>query len=120
VVDDADHLVVLTALRPRTRASTRSRSLSWVCWPDFAVPVSTARAVHVLARAGGRARRERVSVVCGSGVGRTGTALALLLVLDGVEVSEAVRRVRVAHHPRAVETAWQRGWLREVARRLAE
>jgi protein-tyrosine phosphatase len=59
---------------------------------------------------------ERVEVTCRGGVGRTGTALAALAVLDGLPPDDAVRRVRTRYHPRAVETPWQRWWLREIRR----
>jgi protein-tyrosine phosphatase len=55
-----------------------------------------------------------VEVACRGGVGRTGTALAALAVLDGLSPGEAVRWVRREYHPRAVETPWQRWWLRRV------
>jgi hypothetical protein len=51
---------------------------------------------------------------CRGGVGRTGTALAALAVLDGLSPSEAVGWVRQRYHPMAVETPWQRWWLRRV------
>jgi protein-tyrosine phosphatase len=63
-----------------------------------------------------RAAVERVELACGGGVGRTGTALAVLAVLSGVAATEAVAWVRAAYHPRAVETPWQRRWLRSVSR----
>jgi protein-tyrosine phosphatase len=55
-----------------------------------------------------RAPAERVEVACGGGVGRTGTALACLAVLDGVPAERAVAWVREHYHRRAVETPWQR------------
>lgn len=59
-----------------------------------------------------RARRgERVQVACRGGVGRTGTALAALAVLDGLEPAQAAAWVRRHYHRRAVETPWQRWWL---------
>ena len=87
----------------------------WVRWRDFWVPSDTQDAVAALREAHERCAVERVEIACGGGVGRTGTALAALLVLDGVEVGEAVRRVRATYHPRAVETPWQRRWLARVA-----
>jgi hypothetical protein len=43
-----------------------------------------------------------------------GTVLAAIAVLDGLPPSEAVGWVRQRYHPRAVETPWQRWWLRGV------
>jgi hypothetical protein len=84
-------------------------------WPDFWVPVDRADAVDALHEAHRRALAgERVEVACRGGVGRTGTALAALAILDGVPVSESVAWVREHYNPRAVETPWQRWWLRLV------
>jgi hypothetical protein len=84
-------------------------------WPDFWIPLDTGDALDALREAHRRALGgERVEVACGGGVGRTGTALAALAVLDGLPPEEAVRWVRKQYHPRAVETPWQRWWLRRV------
>jgi hypothetical protein len=82
-------------------------------WPDFRVPGDRADAVDALRDALTRARDGlRVEVACRGGVGRTGTALAALAVLDGMTPAAAVDRVRRTYHRRAVETPWQRWWLR--------
>jgi len=86
-----------------------------VRWPDFWVPSDTADALDALREARRRAAAgERVEVACRGGVGRTGTALAALAVLDGLAPADAVHWVRAGYHPRAVETPWQRWWLRRV------
>jgi hypothetical protein len=86
-----------------------------VRWPDFGVPTDTADALDALHEARRRAAAgERVEVACGGGVGRTGTALAALAVLDGLDPAAAVHWVRSEYHRRAVETPWQRWWLRRV------
>jgi protein-tyrosine phosphatase len=84
----------------------------WLRWPDFRLPADRRRAVEVFAEALARARRERVEVACGGGRGRTGTALACLAVLDGVPPGQAVGYVRRGYDPRAVETPWQRRYVR--------
>jgi protein-tyrosine phosphatase len=87
-------------------------------WPDFWVPLDLDDALAALREAAARAGSgQRVEVACRGGVGRTGTALAALAVLDGLEPAEAVSWVRQRHHPRAVETPWQRRWLRHVRER---
>lgn len=86
----------------------------WVRWRDFGVPASTEDALAALREAHRRAAGERVEVACGGGVGRTGTALAVLAVLSGVDAGEAVAWAREHHHRRAVETHGQRRWLSEV------
>ncbi|MFC0006418.1 protein-tyrosine phosphatase family protein [Micromonospora siamensis] len=86
-----------------------------VRWPDFWIPVDRADALDALGEALRRAHAgERVEVACRGGIGRTGTALAALAVLDGLPVGQAVTWVRAHYHPRAVETPWQRRWLRSL------
>jgi Protein-tyrosine phosphatase len=86
-----------------------------VRWPDFWIPLDGDDAWDALREANRRVLAgERVEVACRGGVGRTGTALAALAVLDGLSPGEAVRWVRREYHPRAVETPWQRWWLRRV------
>ncbi|WP_433475176.1 protein-tyrosine phosphatase family protein [Spirillospora sp. CA-142024] len=85
---------------------------AWVVWPDFLLPrdrdeaVRQIRALHERARSGASAE-----VACGGGVGRTGTVIACLAVLSGLDPSDAVAWTREHHHPRAVETPWQRRWV---------
>ena len=64
-----------------------------------------------------RAEAERVEIACAGGLGRTGTALACLAILDGVPSTEAVAFVREHYNLHAVETPGQR---RYVARWLEE
>ncbi|KUH40426.1 MULTISPECIES: protein-tyrosine phosphatase family protein [Streptomyces] len=92
---------------PETPWETR-----WLRWPDFRLPADRAEARDVLAEAWARAEAERVEVACGGGRGRTGTALACLAVLDGVPPERAVEFVRRWYHPRAVETPWQKRYVR--------
>ena len=84
----------------------------WVRWPDFRTPSSTPDAIAALREAHERSATERVEIACGGGVGRTGTALAAIAVLAGVPPGDAVDWVRRAYVRRAVETPWQRRWLR--------
>jgi protein-tyrosine phosphatase len=85
----------------------------WLRWPDFRLPAERSRAAEVLREAWLRAADERVEIACGGGRGRTGTALACLAVLDGVPPAEAVGYVRAGYHRRAVETPWQRRYVRD-------
>jgi hypothetical protein len=87
----------------------------YVRWPDFWIPVDRADALAALREAHRRAHAgERVEIACGGGIGRTGTALAALAVLDGLSPTAAVEWVRAGYHHRAVETPWQRRWLGTV------
>ncbi|MET8643899.1 protein-tyrosine phosphatase family protein [Streptomyces sp. NPDC004675] len=87
----------------------------WLRWPDFGLPVDRGEALRVLAQAWTRAGDGRVEIACGGGRGRTGTALACLAVLDGVPAREAVAFVRAHYDRHAVETPWQRRYVRHFA-----
>jgi hypothetical protein len=80
----------------------------WVAWPDFRLPADPAAARAAFAEAWRRSATERVEVACMGGLGRTGTTLACVAVLDGVPAREAVDYVRQHYNPRAVETRRQR------------
>ncbi|MEV7419378.1 protein-tyrosine phosphatase family protein [Streptomyces sp. NPDC089919] len=84
----------------------------WVRWPDFRLPKDRDRLRTVLAEALSRAADERVELACAGGRGRTGTALACLAVLDGLPSRDALAYVRRHYHPGAVETPWQRWFIR--------
>jgi hypothetical protein len=83
----------------------------WLRWPDFRLPADRADAVEALRQVWAHAADRRVEVGCGGGIGRTGTALACLAVLDGVPPGEAVGYVRRRYRPNAVETPWQRRYV---------
>ncbi len=87
----------------------------WVRWPDFRLPASAEDAVHALRDAHTRAAAERVEIACGAGIGRTGTAMAILAIMSGIPAGTAVDWVRANYHPRAVETRRQRAWIASVA-----
>jgi protein-tyrosine phosphatase len=81
-------------------------------WPDFGLPVDRADAIDALTDALRRARAgQLVEVACLGGLGRTGTALAALAVLDGLDPGQAVEWVRGAYDQRAVETDEQAQWV---------
>jgi hypothetical protein len=84
----------------------------WVRWPDFLLPSDPEAARRALQEAWERSWDERVEVACGGGRGRTGTALGCLAVLDGVPAERAVAYVRRHYDTRAVETPWQRRYVR--------
>lgn len=77
-------------------------------WPDFWLPSDRSAARTALLEVLERAESERVEVACAGGQGRTGTALACLAVLGGVDAGSAVSYVREHYSQRAVETPWQR------------
>jgi len=91
----------------------------WIRWRDFGLPRSSEQATGVLREAFERAPLERVEIACGGGVGRTGTALAVLAAWGGVPAETSVSWVREHYHRRAVETPAQRRWVLAAARHRA-
>ncbi|MGI5185897.1 protein phosphatase [Dactylosporangium sp. CA-152071] len=87
----------------------------WVRWPDFGLPKDRDELQSALDAALLEARTGRVEFGCGGGRGRTGTALACLAVLDGVPAGEAVAYVRRHYSRHAVETPWQRGFVKRFS-----
>jgi protein-tyrosine phosphatase len=85
----------------------------WVRWRDFGLPADRDTARQAIEEAWRRSATERVEIACLGGRGRTGTALACAAVLDGVPAGDAVRYVRTHYSPRAVETMWQRRYVRK-------
>jgi hypothetical protein len=84
----------------------------WLRWPDFRLPSDAADARAAFVEVFERCATERVEVACHGGRGRTGTALACLCILAGTPAAEAVAFVRAHYHAQAVETPWQRRYVR--------
>ena len=108
-----DLAVVMSGSPPRLDIPSDVR---WIQWLDFWLPVHKDEAWSVLQEARSKALFSRVDVSCSGGVGRTGTALACIAVLEGVPSSDAVQFVRDRFNRRAVETAWQRRYVRRFPR----
>jgi protein-tyrosine phosphatase len=86
---------------------------AWLQWPDFWLPTDREAAQRAIVDLHARSLRgERVEVACGGGIGRTGTVLACVAILAGVPSADAVAWVRERHDRHAVETPWQRRWVR--------
>lgn len=83
----------------------------WLRWPDLRLPADRHEVVDVLRQAWHRLDSDRVEVACGGGRGRTGTALACLVVIDAGPAMDAVAYVRDHYDCRAVETPWQRRYV---------
>ncbi|WP_181782574.1 phosphatase domain-containing protein [Pseudonocardia pini] len=93
---------------------------AWIDWPDFRVPRDRAAAIAAIVAAYERARAGTlVEVSCTGGTGRTGTVIACMAVLAGHPADDAVAWARAHYRPRAVETPWQRRWVRGFAERAA-
>ncbi len=88
----------------------------WLAWPDFRLPRDPDDANDAFAEAYTRAAAgARVEIACGGGRGRTGTALACIARIAGVDADHAVAWVREHYDPRSVETPWQRRYVRRFA-----
>lgn len=87
----------------------------WIPWPDYGQPVDPAAARRAFTEAWERSATQRVEVGCMGGLGRTGTALGCIAVLDGVPARDAVRYVRDNYDARAVETFRQRRFVARFA-----
>ncbi|MEM9749258.1 MAG: protein phosphatase [Actinomycetota bacterium] len=115
--DPAPHFAVYLLGR-RTRAPSE---VDWpsqhITWRDFGLPADRAGCIADLIECLDRCGNERVEIGCHGGRGRTGAALAAMAILDGVDPSDAVAWVRRHHHPRAVETPWQRRWVERQRQR---
>lgn len=84
----------------------------WIRWPDFRLPADHTQARRIFEEALDRLAHDRVEFACGGGKGRTGTALACLVILDGIPPKDAVEFVRANYHRHAVETPWQKRYIR--------
>jgi protein-tyrosine phosphatase len=91
----------------------------WLRWPDFWLPADQSDALNTLQEAWRRSGYERVEIACWGGHGRTGTALAIIAVMDGVPPGQAVSFVREHYGRRAVETPWQRWYVRRISGRIS-
>jgi hypothetical protein len=104
----APHFGAYLLARPPSGLAWEHR---WVKCGDFRTPSDTEATLAILQEVLARADVERVEVGCAGGIGRTGLALSVLAILDGVSPDDAVDWVRRHYHPRAVETPWQRRWV---------
>jgi protein-tyrosine phosphatase len=90
-----------------------------IAWEDFGLPVDEADTFAAIRDLFERARRgELVETACYGGVGRTGTVLACLAILAGLEPSEAVGWVRTNYHAQAIETDEQQKMIERFAASL--
>lgn len=89
-------------------------------WPDFGLPRDPPAAARAIVRLHRRAQdREYVEAACRAGKGRTGTVIACLAILDGLPARQAVSWTRHHFHHRAVQTPWQRWWVRRFPELVA-
>ena len=114
----ADVTAVLTTATPEEFAQRQavgiSREVVYISWPDYRLPSRPMQAREQLARLLERAQEERVEITCGGGVGRTGTALAILAIMDGMDPEAAVEFVQREYNPDSATSHAQRGYLMDM------
>jgi protein-tyrosine phosphatase len=102
-----------TARLHRRHADSLPWPQTWIPWPDFLLPrdqkaaIAAIHALHRRAQSG-----DHVEIACNGGVGRTGTVIACLAILSGLPPTEVIPWTRTHYHPHAIETPWQRRWVR--------
>lgn len=125
IIDLAGHVqapkpfVMSTTSRARKYAGLNrfaSPDLIRLDWPDMTAPVHIPVAFWLRLWA---MLPEHTVVACMGGHGRTGTALAALLVADGREGQEAIDMVRTKHCARAIETSKQEAYIKQLALQYA-
>lgn len=101
-----------------------NRKLNWgarlVDWRDMELPANEADAFDAFLEARRRVQAGQViEIACDGGTGRTGTALACLVLADGVKpAAEAIEWVRQHYHHWAVEIDDQERLVERFARYL--
>lgn len=85
-----------------------------VDWADNSPPLLKADFWKDLAEQAVKLEYTDISFCCFGGHGRTGTALVAMLIVDGVELVEAIAKVRKEHCDEAVETDSQIRYLQYV------
>lgn len=109
--EESPELGLYLTAEPHHEAGWESR---WVRWPDFRLPATPSDAIAALREVYELSSETKVEIACGGGRGRTGTALALLARFAGVPANEAVAWVRANYRKGAVETPWQRRFVRHA------
>lgn len=94
-------------------------SHEWIEWTDFGLPLDHPSADRAIVATWRRTKHERVEVACLGGLGRTGTVLACMATLDGLETAQAIEHVRTTYDPAAIETAEQASYVTQFAARQA-
>jgi hypothetical protein len=126
-LDRADHLDLVidcaglvNGRKFVTSNNPRYRSLNALAFPDvirLAWPDMTAP-THVGLKFWTRLHGmlpQHTAVACVGGHGRTGTALACLLVADGMTADDAIKTVRAKHCTKAIETVTQEQYIKRLA-----
>ncbi|ADH93152.1 protein-tyrosine phosphatase family protein [Arcanobacterium haemolyticum] len=116
--EQADLSIVLTtSVGNKFGAPTvisRANETIAIDWPDYRLPRRSAQALQTLREAWDAAEHQKVEITCAGGVGRTGTALAILAVFDGMEPHDAIELVQQEYNPESVESPAQRAFVMDL------
>lgn len=116
VSEDADISVVLTTASGKEFSNNGvigAGETITIDWPDYRLPRRPAQAIQLLREIWQRADNELVEITCSGGVGRTGTALAILAIFEGMKASDAIDFVQEKYNPGSVSEHAQRGFLKD-------
>ncbi|MBI2756169.1 MAG: hypothetical protein HYX52_05605 [Chloroflexi bacterium] len=91
---------------------THSAEIVHLRWADYDIPSAGLRFWQEITTLLGQSS---VTITCMGGHGRTGTALAALLVADGFTAEDAVRLVRTKHCSLAIESKSQEDYIYRLA-----
>jgi hypothetical protein len=99
---------------PFARKASRSRMVLFP-WEDWGIPENP-RVFHRAVRwlLSEAEKGQKIEVACMGGHGRTGTALATMLVVQGLDARTAMRRVRRSYCEEAIESDKQIAFLRAL------
>ncbi|QJC22366.1 protein-tyrosine phosphatase family protein [Arcanobacterium buesumense] len=118
VEEQADISIVLTtSVGNRFGASTvRSHAGQTITidWPDYRLPRRPAQALQTLREAWNDAVDRKIEITCAGGVGRTGTALAILAVFDGMDPHDAIDFIQREYNPESVASPAQRAFVMDL------
>ena len=108
-------LTVSAGLNVPWASRRRGKQVVIYPWPDYSIPDNVRRTTDMAewvlqsVKAG-----RKVDIGCFGAHGRTGTLLALLLILQGATATEAIKQVRTEHCTLAIESGAQVQMLRQV------
>lgn len=118
VCEIADVSAILTTADPDVFAGRDAQGIAenvvYISWPDGRIPRRPQQAIEQLKDLLKSADDKRIEVTSGSGMGRTGTALAIMAVLEGMEPSKAIDFLHEAYSDDAVMSHAQSGFLADM------
>ena len=100
---------------PQLATAMQQAPWQWLHLPiaDMAIPGASTQAAWLRngpALQAALASGERILIHCAAGLGRTGMVVAKLLVMQGIDATDAIAQVRAAR-PGTIETPAQAQWV---------